>query len=205
MKRTLRIACIAAALLALGAASAQDFKDGVAAAKRGDFGEARAVWTALAEAGDPASQYNLAMLYARGDGVEADLAAAARWFRKAAEQGQVEAQARLGGMYAHGLGVEQDYAEAARWFTRAAEQHHKISQYELGVLYGNGDGVPRDNVAAFFWFTLAARQGFPPAMKAQIRLRQSMGPAQTGAVELRVDEWLQQRLDAPGAPTSSGG
>ena len=81
-----------------------------------------------------------------------------------------------------------------RWLTRAAEQHHAISQYELGVLYANGDGVPQDQVAAFFWFTLAARQGFPPAMKAQIRLRQSMGPGQTGPVEMRVDDWLKERL-----------
>jgi TPR repeat protein len=194
-----------AALLCLAAAPvlAQDFQDGVAAAKRGDFHAAMQVWEPLAENGDAASQYNLGMLYARGDGVDEDLAEAARWFRRAAERGQVDAQARLGGMYARGLGVEKDRVEAARWLRAAAEQHHTISQYELGVLHANGDGVPRDPVAAYFWFTLASRQGFPPAMKAQIRLRQSMGPSQTGAVELRVDDWLKERLDA--APAAPGG
>ena len=202
MKRILLSAWLAA-LACAGPAHAQDFQAGVAAAKRGDFDEALVQWQPLAAAGDAASQYNLGMLYARGDGVAEDLAEAARWFEQAAEQGQVEAQARLGSMYARGLGVEQDYARAARWLAKAAEQHHAISQYELGVLYGNGDGVPRDATTAYFWFTLAARQGLPPAMKAQIRLRQTLGPAQTGAVEIQADDWLRERLDASGSPRGS--
>jgi TPR repeat protein len=206
MKRTTPVAWIAAVLLAAGAVSAEDFQAGVAAAKRGDFEAARAAWQPLAEQGDAASQYNLAMLHARGDGVEVDLEEAARWFEKAAAQGQVEAQARIGAMYARGLGVEQDYAKAAQWLQAAAEQHHVISQYELGVLYANGDGVERNAETAYFWFTLAARQGFPAAMKGQIRLRSNMPDAQAGMLEMRADEWLEEHLDkATTVPGASGG
>ena len=206
MNRIIRIACLAAVLAGAGLAHAQDFQDGVAAARRGDFELAMQQWRPLAESGDAASQYNLGMLYARGDGVDEDLAEAARWFQKAAEQGQVDAQARLGGMYARGLGVELDYEQAVRWLTRAGEQHHAISQYELGVLYANGSGVAQDREAAYFWFTLAARQGLPSAMRGQIRIRQGMSDAQVGTIELRADDWLQERLGAvPPATGRSGG
>ena len=97
-------------------------------------------------------------------------------------------------------------AEAARWLKAAADQHHSISQYELGVLHANGNGVPKDQSAAYFWFALAALQGFPPAMRAQIRLRQTMPPAEFGLIDSQVREWLQERVgDTPAPPLGEAG
>ena len=40
-----------------------------------------------AEAGDPRAQTQLGLVYASGDGIEADESEAVKWFRKAAEKG----------------------------------------------------------------------------------------------------------------------
>jgi TPR repeat protein len=198
-----KLAAIALAIVLLivtltprGPLFAQDLQAGTEAARRGDYETALAQWRPLAESGDAAAQFNVAMMYARGDGVREDFAEAARWFRLASEQGQVDAQARLGGMYAHGIGLEQDYLKAAKWLTLAAEQHHAESQYDLGALYANGNGVVQDYTMAYFWFSLAALQRFFPAMDAQARLRAFMVPEQIGMTEQMVQEWLEETRHA---------
>jgi TPR repeat protein len=75
-----------------------------------------------AEQGDAAAQFNLGVMYAKGQGVAQDYAEAATWYRKAAEQGYAPAQCKLGTMYSQGHGVTQDYAEAMKWYRKAAEQ-----------------------------------------------------------------------------------
>lgn len=188
--------------LAGGAGAAEDFAAGLAATEAGDYERALAVWRPLAEAGDAASQFNVGMMHARGEGVAKDYAEAARWFRKAAEQGEVQAQARLGGMYARGIGVERDDREAADWLYRAAEQHHVESQYDLGVLYAKGDGVRRDYEAAYFWFTLAGLQKFSPALAIKDEMRPHMSPDQIMMIEQQVQDWLAKHERAAGQGAS---
>ncbi len=193
MRRLVSIALMSGAFVFVSLpAPAQDFEAGVAAAKAGDYETALSVWRPLAEGGDPASQFNLGMMYARGEGVDEDLAQAAKWFGKAAEQGEVNAQAHLGGMYARGIGVERDYGKAAEWLYRAASQHHKQSQYELGTLYANGTGVERDLGAAYFWFTLAGLQRYFPAVDAKNEIRRYMSPAEMAMVERQAQKWLEE-------------
>jgi len=67
---------------------------------------------AAAEQGDPYAQFNLGLLYKKGDGVARDDALAATWLRLAAKQGLAFAQNHLGAMYYNGRGVEQDDHEA---------------------------------------------------------------------------------------------
>jgi uncharacterized protein len=89
---------------------------------KGDYQAAYEEWLPLAELGDAEAQYNLGVMYDEGAGVDQDLAAAARWYRKAAEQGFVDAQTNLGMMCYHGQGIPRDHHEAARWFKLAASQ-----------------------------------------------------------------------------------
>ena len=56
------------------------------------------------------AQFNLGLMYDKGEGVPQDDAEAVRWYRLAAEQGHAEAQANLGWMYDAGRGVPQDDA-----------------------------------------------------------------------------------------------
>ncbi|WP_244060847.1 tetratricopeptide repeat protein, partial [Aeromonas caviae] len=66
------------------------------------------------------AQFNLGLIYAKGQGVPQDDKQAVIWLRKAAEQGNVEAQNNLAVLYAEGQGVPQDYKQAHAWFSVAA-------------------------------------------------------------------------------------
>ncbi len=116
-----------------------------------------------AEQGEAAAQNNLGVCYQAGEGVQKDLAEAAKWFRRAAEQGDAKAQLNLGACYLTGTGVQADKAAAANWFRSAADQGDAKAQFNLGVCYRKGDGVTVDRQLAAFWFRKAAEQDLPAA------------------------------------------
>ena len=114
---------LATLLLSLGTPIlAQDFEKGLAAAHAGDFATALKEWKPLAEQRNASAQYNLGLMYRRGDGVPQDDKEAVKWYRLAAEQGDARAQYNLGLMYAQGQGVPQDDKEAVKRYRLAAEQ-----------------------------------------------------------------------------------
>ncbi len=104
------------------------------------------------------AQFNLGVMYNKGQGVKQDYAAAANWFRKAAKQGLGPAQNILGLMYTNGRGVPNNDAEAAKWYRKAAEQGHASAQFNLGLSYTDGRGVPKDDAEAVRWYRKAAEQ-----------------------------------------------
>ena len=140
-------------------ASAGQFEDGVAAAKRGDYVTAVKLWQPLANQGNAAAQYSLGLRYARGQGVAQDYTEALKWYRLAAIQGVAEAQHNLGVMYDKGQGVQQNDAEAVKWFRLAAKQGFAKAQHNLGEKYDKGEGVPQSTAEALKWYRLAANQG----------------------------------------------
>ena len=76
-----------------------------------------------AEQGFAEAQYNLGVMYERGEGVAQDKAEAVTWCRKAAKQEHAEAKFSLGVMYHNGEGVPEDKVQAFAWMlvaTRAA-------------------------------------------------------------------------------------
>jgi TPR repeat protein len=75
---------------------------------------------AKAEAGDAASQYELAWRHALGNGLPLDDDEAVRWLKLAAENGHALARNNLGARYFSGDGVTRDLVEAYRWFHLAA-------------------------------------------------------------------------------------
>lgn len=113
---------IASALLCLACASvhAADFQKGLTAANKGDYATALQEWRPLADQGDATAQYNLGVMYFRGQGVPQDYAEAVKWYRKAAEQGVAIAQSNLGALYDIGLGVPQDMTLAYMLYNLAA-------------------------------------------------------------------------------------
>jgi TPR repeat protein len=117
-----------------------------------------------AKAGDPAAQYDVGVLYARGDGLVQDYASAFSWFHTAATQGNVAAQYNLGVLYAEGRGVPADQSEALNWYRSAADQNHPGAQFNLALAYAQGAGTDQDYAAAARWYERAARQGLTPAM-----------------------------------------
>ena len=96
------------------------FDEGLAAFYNFDYDAALNEWIPLAEAGDPRAQYQVALMYYRGEGLPQDYEKAVLWYRRSAERGDVDAQLNLGLMHARGLGVEQSFFEAFKWFELAA-------------------------------------------------------------------------------------
>uniref|UniRef100_UPI002593A415 tetratricopeptide repeat protein n=1 Tax=uncultured Psychrobacter sp. TaxID=259303 RepID=UPI002593A415 len=71
---------------------------------------------------DAEAQYNIGLMYDKGEGVRQDYAKAVEWYTKAANQDVPVAQYNLGLMYNKGEGVRQDYAKALEWYIKAANQ-----------------------------------------------------------------------------------
>jgi TPR repeat protein len=115
--------------------------------------------TARAEKGEAVAQLELAGIYAKGEGVAKDQAAAAQWVLKAAEQGDVNAQVQLGQRYLKGEGVAKSGDDAAKWFSKAAEQGSSEAQMALGGMFIAGKGVKKSSSEAAKWFMMAAEQG----------------------------------------------
>ena len=127
-------------------------------------------WLGVAEA-----QFQLAVLYDNGVGVEKNLQKAAQWFRKAANQGHVLAQYSLSVCYDTGSGVEKDAAKAFEWCMKSAKKGFAQAQYNVGVCYRNGDGVDMNIEKAAEWYQKAAEQGHGVAHNAFSRLLSELG------------------------------
>ena len=120
--------------------------------------------------GDTDAEFDLAVCYEQGAGVEQDMAEAMKRFRRAADAGHAEAQYKLGAAYAYGIQVEQDYDQALTWYQRAAEQGQVDSQYALGMTYCYGIGVEPDAETASQWYDKAAAQGHRRAREELSRI-----------------------------------
>ena len=85
-----------------------------------DYREAAARYRKAAETGDANAQYNLGMMYSKGQGVPQDFKEAVAWYRKAAEQGDAAAQNNLGDMYIKGQGVLPSHVVAYALYNLSA-------------------------------------------------------------------------------------
>jgi TPR repeat protein len=81
-----------------------------------------ATLTQQAAQGDAKAQYNLGVMYDKGEGGERNLAKARELYTQAAAQGYAPAQYNLGVMYDTGEGGECNLAKARELYTQAAAQ-----------------------------------------------------------------------------------
>ena len=102
-----------------------DVDKGLAAAQKGDFATALREWTPLAEQGYASAQYNLGLMYFKGQGITQDYKTASKWYKLSAEQGNANAQIGLGIMYGTGKGVIQDNIYAHMWANISASSGNK--------------------------------------------------------------------------------
>ena len=185
-------AAVAALILAVAVArlvAAGPLEDASDAAERRDYATAIRLWRSLADQGEVDAQYNLGVMYDKGQGVTRDYAVAVGWFRKAADQGFAPAQLSLGVMYENGLGVTQDFTIAASWYRRAADQGDTSAQLNLGFMYENGWGVTQNHVIAHMWFSLAAVRGDRDAARNQDIAAAKLTPAQIAEAQRLFREW----------------
>ena len=135
-----------------------DFQAGLAAYDQGDYATALKEFLPLAEQGNIKAQFNMGILYEKGQGVPQNFQEAFRWYYLAAEQGDASTQNVLGMLYEYGQGVPQDYPQALYWYSLAAEQGYANAQFNVGFLYATGVGVSQNYTEAGRWYRLAAQQ-----------------------------------------------
>ena len=128
--------------------AAADYEDGVNAAFAGDFDTAFREFSLAAQQGLDLAQYNLAILYFTGQGVDQDYEQAFRWTEAAAVQGHINAQANLASLYLEGTGVTRNVAQAINWFSAAARSGHASAAMTLTAMYRDGEPIGQDIVQA---------------------------------------------------------
>ena len=146
--------------------------------------------------GNAAAQYNLGVMYVKGEGVPQDYKESLKWYRLAAEQGLAKAQYNLGVMYVKGEGVPKDYKEAVKWYRLSAEQGYAEAQNSLGVMYRDGQGVPKDYAIAYAWLNLATANCEPEKQKKYSEVRggliKLMTPSQIAEGKRLTREWFDK-------------
>jgi len=148
INRSVRVLAISMGFLASGAsAQAPDLVEivrnpiignfkGYAEFKMGQYGNARAIWEALAERGNAEAHFNLGILDEDGLGGAHNLKAALAHYEKSAIAGSGKAQYRLGLLYFSGATVPRDDVKAARWLGAAAAQGDQDAAALLAQLNG---------------------------------------------------------------------
>lgn len=123
-------------------------------------GLANAALREAANAGDPEALFEIGRRYTDGDGVERDLATAAKWYEAAARAGSASAQYRFANFLEKGNGIPLDVEKAALWYQRAAEQGNALAMHNLAVIHTSGliGGKP-EMETAIAWFGKAAELG----------------------------------------------
>ena len=113
----------------------------------------------LADAGNPAAEYEVGLRLVDGRGVTRDPKAAAGWFEKAARQGLAPAAYRLGSQFEKGIGVARDAAQSTDWYQRAADAGNIRAMHNLAVMLAEGVGGKSDYTKAAQWFAKASQMG----------------------------------------------
>lgn len=142
-----------------------------------------------AEKGHANAQFNLAVCFARGIGVNMDHGQTLIWLEKAAANGHPQAKEFLEELKRDGgLEAPADLKEV----TEAAEKGDAEAQCKLAMYYYMGQGVPRDLDKMIFWLEKSAGQGFA---EAQFRL----GCAYNDGTGVPLDEKKAAELFAKSA------
>lgn len=111
-----------------------------------DEAEAATWFTRSARRGNPAAQFWIGEMTAKGrGGITADWKVALPYFKDAAVGGTADAFLELGFMYAKGLGdLPQDYEKAATCYRQSVRMGSQIAQYNLRVLIADGHIARQD-------------------------------------------------------------
>lgn len=167
-----------------------DIGRGVDLFERGRYDEAATVLMPLAEAGDPAAQYLLGVMYLNLMVEPPQEHSALLLIRHAAEAGHMPAQTELARMYRAGDGVEQDFTKMMAWYERAAERGDVGAQLFVADGYGYGHGVKPDLVEAYKWYEIAIQYWGSLAVRARDVLAEKMTDEEIAEAVRRAGDWL---------------
>ncbi|CAB4393339.1 unnamed protein product [Rhizophagus irregularis] len=146
----------------------------------------------LAKNGDIKAQYNLAICYQNGNGIETNHKKAFKWLLNSVENGNLDAQYNLAIFYMDGIGVQKDEKEAFKWFLKSEQSSYyldtedekenfekylklaisndSVAQNNLGNCYLSGKGIGKNETKAFGWYLKSANAGFAGYAEGQFNL-----------------------------------
>ena len=179
MKRSIRLAALLLAATTVmtpvcRAESSGILSDALTQYSKFEYIKAIEMLLPLAHGGDPVAEEILGFMYAKGEGIPSDEAAAYHWFTLVAVGGRTEAQFQLGLIYRDGLGVPKDGKTTLYWLGRAAQQGSPDAMNAAGEVYLGRAGVAVDYAAALEWFFRAAEHGSAQAM-FNVGIRYTLG------------------------------
>jgi TPR repeat protein len=145
------------------------------------------------------AQYNLAVCYELGDGVEQNYALAVKWYQVVADQGDAASKEALKKL--KDLAVEKriagendarknDYVNAVKNYRTAAELGDADAQNDLGACYAEGEGVAENLVEAAQWYLKSAMQGNKYA-RSNLGACYYYGKGVTKSYEKAAEWWIK--------------
>lgn len=173
-------------------ANSGSLEDGHTAFDAKQYKKAFEIWKPLSDKGDPDAQYNLALLYMNGLGVEKNDRLALKLFTLAAQQGMADAQYNAGVMFYTGKGVYPNQKTAVAWWELAAAKGHPNAQNNLAGMYAFGYGVGKDVNKAIKWWQAAAEQGHPDAINSLIHAYKGSIPG-IKADPAKAEHWFNKK------------
>lgn len=153
--------------------AAKLFQEALVAYDNNNYKLAFSIYERLAVDDIPEAQYNLAVMYDNGEGVEKNNNKAMELYKLAAYQEYLPAAYNLGMMYVLGQGVSRDLKKGIYWLMKAASENDPAALYNIGNAYHEGGhGIDKDDRKALEFWQLAANQGHTGA-KSNIRKLQN--------------------------------
>ena len=152
-----------------------NFAAGIVAYQANNLPLAFKDFLAAAEEGHADSQYNVALMYETGLGVDKDASQAVVWYEKSALQGNGAAQFNLGVLYENGRGTPVDFGKANEWYRKASAQRDALAIGNLGELYLRGQGVAENKVVGVALLLMSATLDPSPQNHAKKNLAATPG------------------------------
>ncbi len=112
-----------------------------------------------AKSGDVAAQFNLGLLFARGDIFSPNDEQALHWWKLAENNGNSKAQMMLALFYHLGRGVGRSEQEAIDWYEKAVDSGHPDALYNLAMIYYSGRDVEQNDKKAAYYLSKLAEKG----------------------------------------------
>ncbi|MFT5758258.1 MAG: TPR repeat protein [Alteromonadaceae bacterium] len=161
MKTITCLSVLLSILLSFSASSFDaDLELGIFKLNKGEFKAAIEKFEPLVLEGYSPAQYQMALIYQNGYGVQKDQQKAFELFSLAASQNYPDALFNLAVMYSEGKVVDKNLTTAFVLYEKAANKGLASAQFNIGVAYYNGEGVQKDYLKASRWYRKAAEQNY---------------------------------------------
>ena len=124
---------------------------------RKDYTKALEIWQSRAKQGDSSAQFNLALLYHFGLGVEKNINIAIFWYERSAANGASKAQNNLGHLLYEGKETKKNIPKAVHLFRLSSRQGSASAQLNLARAYSKGIGIKPDLLNGYIWMSMAEK------------------------------------------------